>query len=58
LSDPVSVAIGMGPECRKRYRPEVVRKAQKYPEVDRRLWVGAIPASEWRAKIRARLKRV
>jgi hypothetical protein len=58
LSDPVSVAIGMGPERRKRYRPEVVRKAQKYPEVDRRLWVGAIPASEWRAKIRARLKRV
>jgi hypothetical protein len=55
LSDPVSVAIGMGPECRKRYRPELVRKVQKYPEVDRWLWVGAIPVSEWRTRIRARL---
>jgi hypothetical protein len=55
LSDPESLSWGMGPECRRRYLTEAVRGVHKYPDIERRLWVGAVPMKTWRRETKARL---
>jgi hypothetical protein len=56
LSDPESIAVGMGPECRRRYLTRAMRNSRSNPDAARlSIAPGAISAKGWRLKMKTRL---
>lgn len=50
LSDPESVKIGIGPECRRRHLGAGARRVLANPGLDRIAMVSALPERVWRAR--------
>lgn len=55
LSDPYSVAIGVGPECQRYYDQTMLQRIRKHPEVEPRSWIGVKDQRAWLTEIRAAL---
>lgn len=55
LSDPHSVAVGVGPECEKYYDRTMLQRIRNHPKVEPRSWIGLKTSSTWLAEIRTAL---